>query len=115
MLQYPKLLQAENSISNKQEFVTACIATINKKVPYGIYNVTNTGYITTDVLVKKLQQTIAKDRKFELIDEAELYQHFTKTPRSNCVLDNSKLLATGIKMQSADEAIDRCLTKWTTT
>ena len=115
MLRYPKLLQAENSISNKQEFVSACIATINKKVPYGIYNVTNTGYITTDALVKKLQQTIAKDHKFELIEEAELYQHFAKTPRSNCVMDNSKLLATGIKMRSVNEAIDQCLTNWITT
>jgi hypothetical protein len=69
MLKYEKLLQAENSISNKHEFVSACIQTILKKVPYGIYNITNTGYITTDMLVHKLKNTIARDKIFTLIDE----------------------------------------------
>jgi len=113
MLRYPKLLEAENSISNKQEFVSACIETLNRKVPRGIYNITNTGYITTSDLIKKLQQTIAKYRKFELIDEIELYRHFAKTPRSNCVMDNSKLLSTGIKMRTVNDSIDYCLKNWT--
>ena len=113
MLNYSKLLQAENSISNKQEFVSACIQTIIKKVPYGIYNITNTGYLTTDKLVEKLKNTIAKDKKFTLIDEQELYANFTNTRRSSCVLDNNKLLATGISMRSVDDAIDYCLNNWT--
>ena len=112
MMKYPKILQAENSISHKTEFVRACIETINKKVPYGIYNITNTGTITTEQLVKKLQNTIAKDQKFELINEDELYANFAKTPRSNCILDNSKLLNAGIKMRTVDEALDNCLANW---
>lgn len=112
MINYSKLLRAENSISHKQEFVAACIQTILKKVPYGIYNVTNTGYITTDKLVEKLKNTIAKDKKFELIDEKELYENFVNARRSNCIMDNSKLLATGIHMRSVDEAIDYCLENW---
>lgn len=114
MMKYTKLLQAENSISHKTDFVRACIETINKKVPYGIYNITNTGTITTKQLVTKLQNTIAKDRKFELITEDDLYTKFAlaKTPRSNCVLDNSKLLNVGIKMRTVDEALDNCLTNW---
>jgi UDP-glucose 4,6-dehydratase len=113
MIKYEKLLQAENSISNKQEFVSACIQTITKKVPYGIYNVTNTGYLTTDKLVEKLKNTIAKDRQFKLIDEKELYSGIATAKRSNCVMDNSKLLSTGITMRTVDEAIDYCLNNWT--
>lgn len=113
MIKYEKLLQAENSISNKQEFVSACIQTITKKVPYGIYNVTNTGYLTTDKLVEKLKNTIAKDRQFKLIDEKELYSGIATVKRSNCVMDNSKLLLTGITMRTVDEAIDYCLNNWT--
>lgn len=113
MVRYEKLLQAENSISNKQEFVSACIQTIIKKVPYGIYNVTNTGYITTDRLVEKLKNTIAKDKQFKLIDEKELYNGIALAKRSNCVMDNSKLLSTGITMRTVDEAIDYCLNNWT--
>ena len=112
MLNYKKLLQAENSVSNKQEFVSACIQTIIKQIPYGIYNITNTGYVTTDKLIDKLKKTIAKNNNFELIDEDELYKNFAKTPRSNCILDNSKLLSTGIKMRTVDEAIDYCLNNW---
>jgi len=112
MVKYEKLLQAENSISNKQEFVSACIQTILDKVPYGIYNVINTGYITTDLLIEKLKKTIAKDKIFTVINEEELYKNYAKTPRSNCVMSNSKLLATGIKMKSVDESIDYCLNNW---
>lgn len=112
MLKYDKLLQAENSISNKQEFVSACIQTIIDKVPYGIYNVTNTGYITTDLLVEKLKKTIAKDKNFTLINEEELYKNYAKTPRSNCVMSNSKLLSTGIKMSSVEDSLDYCLNNW---
>ena len=112
MLRYDKLLQAENSISNKQEFVSACIQTFTNKVPFGIYNVTNTGYITTDSLIEKLMWTIAKDKNFTLIDEEQLYKNYAKTPRSNCVMSNSKLLETGIKMKTVDESIDYCLNNW---
>lgn len=112
MLKYEKLLQAENSISNKQEFVSACIQSITKNIPYGIYNVTNTGYITTDKLIEKIKNTIAKDKKFTLIDEEELYKNYAKTPRSNCVMSNDKLLSTGITMRTVDESIDYCLNNW---
>ena len=112
ILKYEKLLQAKNSISNKQEFVSACIQTILDKVPYGIYNVVNTGYITTDLLIEKLKKTIAKDKIFTVINEEELYKNYAKAPRSNCVMSNRKLLETGIKMKSVDESIDYCLNNW---
>lgn len=112
LLRYNKLLRAENSISNKQEFVDASIQSILKEIPYGTYNVTNTGYITTDMIVDKLKSTIAKDKSFSLIDEQDFYEKYAKTPRSNCVLDNTKILATGIKMKGVEESIDYCLNNW---
>lgn len=112
MMKYEKLLSAENSISNKQEFVSACIETMVTKVPYGIYNVTNTGHITTEQLVERLKKTIGKDKVFNIINEEEFYKTCAKTPRSNCVMDNSKLLNTGIKMRTVDEALDYCLDNW---
>ncbi len=112
MMTYKKLLNAENSISHRGEFVSACIEMITKKVECGTYNVTNTGYITTERLVSKLKNTILKDRQFELIDDDEFYSNFVKTPRSNCILDNTKLLNTGIKMRTVDEAVDYSLNNW---
>lgn len=111
-LKYSKLLNAENSISHKEEFVNACIQTLTKKVPYGIYNVTNTGYVTTQMIIDKFKKTIAKDRVFELIESEDFYKSCATTPRSNCILDNSKLLNVGIKMRDVNEAIDYCLNNW---
>ena len=113
MLKYPKLLQAENSISNKEEFVKACIECILKNVPFGIYNVVNTGSITTEILVNKLKNTIAKNRDFNLISEEELYKNYANAPRSNCVMSNAKLLSLGIKMKSVEESLNDCLDNWT--
>lgn len=113
MLKYPKLLQAENSISNKEEFVSACIECIIKNVPFGIYNIVNTGSITTEVLVSKLKNTIAKNRDFNLISEEELYKNYASAPRSNCVMSNTKLLNAGIKIKSVEESLDYCLNNWT--
>lgn len=113
ILKYERLLDAENSVSNKQEFVSACIQTLTKKVPYGTYNVTNGGYITTKGIVEKLKNTIAVDKKFTFVNDDEFYKDIAKTPRSNCVMSNEKLLSTGIKMRTADEAIDYCIKNWT--
>jgi len=113
MLNYRKLLDAENSISHKQEFVSACIETITKKVPYGTYNVTNTGYITTKQVIEKIQNTIAKDKVFEFFEnENDFYKTAAKTPRSNCVMSNQKLLNVGIKMSDVNTALDECLNNW---
>lgn len=113
ILKYEKLLDAENSVSNKQEYVNACIQTITKKVPYGIYNVTNGGSITTKSITEKFKNTIAKDKTFTFVEESEFYKSVVKTPRSNCVMSNEKLLSTGITMRTADEAFDYCLNNWT--
>lgn len=113
MLNYKKLLDAENSISNKEDFVRACIECVIKKVPCGTYNVTNTGYVTTKQVVEKIKNTIGKDRKFEFFDnDDDFYKTAAKTPRSNCVMSNKKLLDTGIKMRDVNEALDYCLNNW---
>lgn len=112
ILKYAKLLNAENSCSNKQDFVRACIEMIQKEVPYGIYNIVNSGSITTEQLVQKLQKTIAKDKIFNIISDEEFYTSCVSTPRSNCVLNNDKILKCGIKLDHINDSIDNCLKNW---
>lgn len=112
LLNYKYLLNCENSVSNKQEFVSSCIETIIKRVPYGIYNITNTGSLTTKDLIEKIKISICPNKLFSLINEKDFYMNCAKTPRSNCVLDNSKLLSVGIKIKTVDESIDYCLKNW---
>jgi len=106
MLNYKTLLNSENSLSNKQEFVSACIQSIEKEIPYGIYNITNTGYVTTKQVTEMLKSTIAKNREFNFFDnDEEFYKKAAKTPRSNCVLDNNKILSCGIKLSNAEDSL----------
>ena len=41
-----------------------------------------------------------------------MYKSAAKAPRSNCVLDNSKILQTEFKMRSSEEAIEDSLENW---
>jgi len=117
---YERLLDAENSISHLDEFVKACLRCWDKGIPYGIYNVTNPGSITTREVVelirqsppgKKLEAGGKEFRFFE--DEAEFMRLAAKTPRSNCVLSSDKLARAGIELTPVREAIQNSLEQWT--
>lgn len=112
MIRYEEILKSENSISNKHDFVRASISLILKKADYGIYNIVNSGVLSTDELVKKLKATICKGKKFKLINEKQLYERHASAIRSNCVLDNAKLLATGFKIQNVHDSLNYCLKNW---
>lgn len=112
LLNYKKLLNMKNSLSNKQEFVSACIQSIINRIPYGIYNVTNTGYIETKTITDLLSDILVKNRKFEFFNDINEFNKNVITQRSNCILDNSKLLSTGIHMSKIEDSIINCLYKW---
>jgi dTDP-4-dehydrorhamnose reductase len=113
LMRYPRLLDAENSISQLDEFVAATLACWEKRVPFGTYNVTNPGHITTREVVALIQKTGVSHKDFQFFaDEAEFMQTAAKTPRSNCVMDSSKLAATGIRLTEVHEAVERDLRRW---
>ena len=110
---YDRLLEATNSLSHLGEFAAACVASLVRKVPYGIYNVVNGGSVTTRQVTELIAEHRPRDKPYEFFDdEADFMQKAAKTPRSNCVLDNSKLLATGISMRPATTAIEDALKNW---
>jgi len=113
VLNYKTLLSATNSLSHLGDFVNACLECWLRRVPTGTYNTVNSGQITTQRVTELLQQYLVPDRRFEFFqDESEFMRLAAKTPRSNCVLDNSKLLATGIPMADVEETIVRALKAW---
>ena len=110
---YAKVYDNVNSISHRADFVRACLYTWELRVPFGIYNVTNPGYVTTRHVVEQIEKILKPARKFEYwSDDAEFYQVAAKTPRSNCVLDVSKLLSAGIKIRCVEEALEDSLKNW---
>jgi dTDP-4-dehydrorhamnose reductase len=109
---YPKVYDNVNSISHRADFARACLDLWNARAPFGTYNVTNPGWITTRQVVAKIQEILKPARDFEFwADDNEFYK-FAKAPRSNCILDTSKLLAAGVKIRSVDEALNDSLREW---
>lgn len=113
LLRYNTLLEATNSISQLEEFVTGTFACWEKRVPFGAYNVTNPGQITTHEVVELIKQTGVSDKHFVFFrSEADFMQQAAKTPRSNCVMDSAKLAAAGIRLTEVHEAVERDLRRW---
>jgi UDP-glucose 4,6-dehydratase len=110
---YAKVYDNVNSISHRADFVKACLDTWELRAPFGTYNVTNPGCVTTRHVVKLIEKHLKPARKFEFwANDEEFYQVAAKTPRSNCVLDVSKLLAAGVKIRGVEEALEDSLKNW---
>jgi dTDP-4-dehydrorhamnose reductase len=113
LLNYPRLLQATNSLSHLDDFVDACLRCWERRLPFGLYNVVNTGAITTREIVELLQRYLTPGRAYDFFnDEAEFMAVAAKTPRSNCILDNGKLRACGIAMRDVHEAVETAIRNW---
>lgn len=109
LLNYSRLLDAENSISHLEEFVDACIHCVSEEVPYGIYNITNPGYVTTKWVTEQMEKILPKEvlpKKFDFFqNDEEFYKTAANTPRSNCVLDSSKILSVGTKLTPVEDSV----------
>jgi len=110
---YPKVYDNINSISHRGDFAKACLDSWEMRIPYGIYNVTNPGAVTSRQMVEAIRKILRKDRVFEYWkSDEEFYQIAAKAPRSNCILDVSKLLATGVRVRPVEEAVEHALRNW---
>ena len=113
VMRYARLLEAANSLSQLDEFVRACFECWQQRLPFGTYNVTNPGHVTTHEVVDLIKQSGVCDKRFEFFtDEDEFMRVAAKTPRSNCLLDTTKLQHAGIAMTEVHEAIAQSLRNW---
>jgi dTDP-4-dehydrorhamnose reductase len=112
---YPKVYDNVNSLSHRGDFVNACLDLWERRAPFGIYNVTNPGFVTTRQVIASIARILKPSRAFEFwANDAEFYRLGAVTPRSNCVLDVSKLLATGVQLRPVEEAVEAALLEWKT-
>lgn len=113
LMRYATLLEATNSISQLDEFAAATLACWEQRVPFGTYNVTNPGQVTTHEVVDLIRKAGVSNKNFQFFkSESEFMATAAKTPRSNCVMDSAKLAAVGIRLTEVHEAIDRDLRRW---
>lgn len=110
---YPLLYDNINSLSHRGDFARACLDLWERRAPFGIYNVTNPGFVTTRQVVDLLQRTLKPARPFQFFEnDAQFYRDAARAPRSNGVLDVSKLLAAGVKIPPVEEALLDALKHW---
>ena len=110
---YAKVYDNVNSISHRGDFARACLDLWGRRAPFGVYNVTNSGFVTARQVVGLIQKILKPAKRFEFwANDEEFYRVAVKTPRSNCVLDVSKLLSTGVKMRPVIEALEDSLRNW---
>lgn len=110
---YPKVYDNINSFSHRSDFARACLDLWERRAPFGIYNVTNPGAISTRQIIAKIERLLKPGRSFEFFsDDVQFYKTGVKAPRSNCILDTQKLLAAGVRMRPVDEAFEDTLLHW---
>ena len=110
LLNYERLLEAENSISHLNEFVEKCLACFREDVEPGIYNMTNEGCILTSQVTAWMKEEGVSDKQFSYFqDEADFMSRAAKAHRSNCVLDTTKAKNAGVGMRPVEEAVRQSL------
>lgn len=113
MMRYDRLLNATNSLSHLDQFVRASVACWTKRINFGVYNLTNPGFVTTREVVDLIVRHGLCKKDFSFFDtEEEFMQLAAKTPRSNCVLDSNKAVAAGLGMAPVEEALELALQSW---
>ncbi len=110
---YAKVYDNFNSLSHRRDYVSACLDTWSQKIPFGTYNITNPGFVSTADVLKKIKAILKPDRDFHFWkNDSEFYSQAAVAPRSNCIMDTSKLLNAGIKMRTVNEALEQSLNQW---
>ena len=110
---YAKVYDNVNSISHRGDFARACLDLWERRAPTGIYNITNPAFVTTRQVVEMIKRIRKPNRSFDFWqNDEEFYRVAAKTPRSNCVLDVSKVLAAGVKLRAVTEALEHSLQHW---
>lgn len=118
LLTYDKLIDMTNSFSHRDDFAKYCLNLMSVNAPYGIYNVTNSGSITTREVVDLVKYHCI-DSYVPLIPYKEFnfynnYEEFSKdisAGRSNCLLDTTKM-EKYISTRSVKEAFGDALSKY---
>ncbi len=113
MMRYDCLLQATNSLSQLDEFAAAAVACWTERVPFGTYNLTNPGSVTTKDVVALIKRHGLSKKNFRFFEsEDQFMQLAAKTPRSNCVLDTTKAEQLNLPMRPVTEALELAMMSW---
>jgi dTDP-4-dehydrorhamnose reductase len=127
LMRYPRLLDVRNSLSHRGDFVSACWESYTRHLPYGIYNLTNHGSVTTREVVRMIEEEGQRrvlrgeadssqpmNKHFDFFaSEEEFMQKAALAPRSSCVLDTEKAKRAQLPLRDIHVALAEALQHWT--
>ena len=113
LLRYPRILESTQSMSHLGDFANACLDLWERRAEFGTYNITNPGWISTRTIVEMIQEILQPERTFEFWkDDREFAAKGAEAPRSNTILETSKLEEAGIRLREVGVAVRECLEHW---
>lgn len=102
LIQYPQVYDHVNSLCHRADIVSAMLDMIESRVPFGLYNLCNTGHIAARSIVNKMSDA-------GIINAAKEY---VPGPCKGTRLSNTKLLSCGINIRPVEEAVDDSIKHW---
>ena len=116
LIKYNMILDANNSISHKGDFVKYCLALWQTKADFGIYNVVNNESISTKEITVAINKVLGINKNFVFFENQD--QAFQlgalRVPRSNAILDNTKLRQAlhPKRVRKIKAALEKSLKEW---
>jgi len=112
LLSYDTLLDAKNSLSHRGDFSKYSIDLIEQGVPKGIYNIANKGSVTTKHVTELFKIHKLSNKDFSFFSNLDAFMSEITAPRSNCVLDTTKI-EQYINVRTTEEALIESILHYT--
>lgn len=100
---FPDVWDQVNSVSHRADFAKAALDLWEKKAPWGTYHLVNPGSLAAKDVVGRMQKAGIFLHTPHFIDKLD----------GSCQLSVKKALSVGIKMRSADDALNDAIARWT--
>ena len=108
---YPKLIEASNSLSYLDEFISMSLKMVAAQTPSGIYNFTNPGVAKNSQIVQLLKDKGIRSSEVAFFSSTPEAQSVMRAPRSSCILDSTRIAALGFPLSDVHESLLLCINK----
>lgn len=113
LTKFDKLLSVENSLSNRYEFVKGCIHLIENKCDFGTYNITNSGFASTEKICSIIKKHLGKDFVFyDCLTDYFFSKRQSYHDHESSKVSNKKIIEAGFKVSDVYDSISECLATW---
>jgi dTDP-4-dehydrorhamnose reductase len=104
LIKYPMAMEGDNSLTYLPEAIDAMLNLLGRS-EYGIYHVTNLGYLSTHEMIDIIEKYIKPKRDWPIVPQERLLNPSIIALRSTCIISSAKIAkVTGHKMEPVKEA-----------